>query len=357
MRTFRKRFSRSRRRRAFKKRRIPFKAKRTYRRRRYAKSKFRRSFIRRRYKYSGRRRSRRVKKQPIFYRDVNSQIFELHAANVTTNVNQGWHVSDRMAVFRASQVGAIAQTLLQLPATQGGFTPVQTGLQYRELEAFVSKIYGLLEFTNLGAFPINVEVYKVSPRRDIDASDMTSWDTAVSSTCTNNTTYTDAERLNSFAAGLLDVQKYGYSPLHFSEFTVRFKMRRVWANMMTAGSTARLPWKVPGFRFDRRLMGLLASGGVAIPKKSVAFMFHISGIPVGCKTTAPVVESCMPAPYKIGAILTTWWKMYSRFDEGYRTIYDAGQNWAVSGTAGPDTATFQWFNPDLAAAQPYSEAG
>lgn len=349
----RKAYGRYRKRRRFKKRSFrKFPRYSRYRRRRYTRYKLRSRFAKRRY--SGKRRSRRgTKRQPLFYRNVQGQVLELHANGITNRIQQKWFLDDTFAILRFSQLTNVVNSFItNTQLTQAGPTTVTTAL--RDLKLWVSKVYGSIDFTSQGSFPTWVDVYIVRPRTDIPQGDIPDWDSVATATY-NNTTAVQSELANA-AAGLDPTsQDIGYTPYHFPEFTARFKAKRIFSQLMQPGASAKIPYKTKGFMVDKRLATIMAAGQIGIWKKSFCFMFHCRTPVLSCLATTSGLESVSRGPFKLAVIKEEWWKMYSRYDEGYRVIMDTATTLTPDGNT-INTGTFKWFNPDLSAPQTSQEA-
>lgn len=330
--------------------------KRYARRRKYVRRYKRRPVLRRALRRRSYKR-RGVKKQPIFFHSTDGSFSEL----ITTGANpisasnqQGMFTSLPLQMISPQQVAAMQANILD-PAKS-----IQTGLNtvintFREQAIRVTKVYGILNFTSVGNFPAYVEVWLCKPRRNIEDLDITAVDQIVPLTMGTGANLGSMEPAL-FGSAVMGYQVYGMSPLHYPEFTVRYRARRVFKQMMAAGSTAQIPYKFKGFRIDRRSM---ASYGTDCLQSTITrfFLFVVRGIPVGAKSTdATPVEGVSAAPWKIVYVNDCWWKMYGGFDEGYRIYYQAGTSLFPSGNQTLSATSVQYMNPDTLAAANFAEA-
>lgn len=335
--------------RRYKKRRT-YKRRRTYgRRRTYRKgSRFRRTFKKRSSK-------------PILIHSATDQIMEFSQTDFPAEGNT-WQ---QMTCYSATALGmpveldGYCQTLTNTLSAANAGVFVENML-YRDLHLLLDKAWMRIEFTNVGNFPTHVEVYVLSPRRNIPFNELQHiqgtggiYDTYMDPTLNYNL----GEQIDNSAS--IHPQQYGMTPYLFPGLVANFKIRKKFYQLMPPGSVGAFTTKMPPTLFNQNSSGNNPEFAQDFAWKFTRIhLWRIWTIPLAAKYPDAVsggAQTVCTGPFKLAVMVDKWYKWRANFAGGYRAMWQELNPYPTvtgTGAVGP-----QYMNPDTGAAQNYDEAG
>lgn len=323
---------------------------------------YRRSSFRRRFRRAYRKRFSKRKYQASYAHFLYGQIVELHAASVTQWVQQRIWSSDELSYNRPGLLASLLNTFsnptyYQTVGEIGMATSTNSG---HDFPINILKGWGVLDFTNLGNFPVYIDIYKFRAKRDLSTTELATIDSIVA-TYMDGATGVYNQFVTTAASGAVNAATstaYGYTPYMFQTLTEMFKFKKCFSALMPPGSTAKHKYKFKGFRLDKTLWATKLSTLSVMKYRTVCFVPHIRTVPIGAKAQVTSNEMVCNGPFKVGFIHDLWYKLRANIDTTTRVIYDTTPQFdPTAGSANPTVSSFAYMNQDTGTAQTFQEAG
>lgn len=190
------------------------------------------------------------------------------------------------------------------------------------------KRYGEYRVTNYGNTKVSVKLWELRARDDYSQNEIFS-EGNIPELMTNNV-YGQSMAVASGGAYVPNGNIYGFSPYDFPSITSMFKIKQIRKFRLGISNTKTFRYKYPGWTYsDLRDKRDLGTGGLAIKKGSIIYMWEVIGDPCIAALVDPVPPGTpvyTPIPgdqWKVGITSYHWHKFYLKYSGMSKGILEA----------------------------------